>query len=298
LRPKNGSQNPHKPASAAGASRARLGPAHERKGKPILFAPFLPWIPPGLGRGAPQLGRFFSSDVIRRISPELGQARNALGNSRRRGHGWGPRASARGNRRGQGETRKRSGRPGWLRRRDKVCFFERFSSPRISPRPWPGGSPLGVLLFMRYCFRIFSTRRQTQIAHVGVREGARLLALAQTRGKTCVTAGANIPIVPVAKSPPSRGGNGAGSRKTAAACTARVPAQPEMETERFPLVSIPPFGRGFSRHGGLSIRCGFGKSAKDDFRARLPRLDEPARLSLGRVASPQNPLPFHLAKPL
>jgi hypothetical protein len=79
---------------------------------------------------------------------------------------------------------------------------------------------------------------------------------------------------------------------------AAVPAQPEMETERFPLVSIPPFGRGFSRHGGLSIRCGFGKSAKDDFRARLHRLDEPARLSLGMVASPQSPLPFHLAEPL
>ena len=71
-----------------------------------------------------------------------------------------------------------------------------------------------------------------------------------------------------------------------------------METERFPLVSIPPFGRGFSRHGGLSIRWGFGKSAKDDFRARLDRLDEPARLSLGMVASPQSPLPFHLAKAL
>jgi hypothetical protein len=71
-----------------------------------------------------------------------------------------------------------------------------------------------------------------------------------------------------------------------------------METERFPLVSIPPFGRGFSRHGGLSIRCGFGKSAKDGFRARLDRLDEPARLSLGMVASPQSLLPFHLAEPL
>jgi hypothetical protein len=82
------------------------------------------------------------------------------------------------------------------------------------------------------------------------------------------------------------------------ACPWLVPAQPEMETERFPLVSIPPFGRGFSRHGGLSIRCGFGKSAKDDFRARLDRLDEPARLSLGMVASPQSPLPFHLAEPL
>jgi len=77
-----------------------------------------------------------------------------------------------------------------------------------------------------------------------------------------------------------------------------VPAQREMESVRSPLVSIPPFGRGFSRHGGLSIRCGFGESAKAGFRARLQRLDEPTRLSLGRVASPQSPLPFHLAKPL
>ena len=77
-----------------------------------------------------------------------------------------------------------------------------------------------------------------------------------------------------------------------------VPVHPEMETERFPLVSIPPFGRGFSRHGGLPIRWGFGKSAKGDFRARLHRLDEPTRLSLGKDASPQSLLPFHLAEPL
>lgn len=32
-----------------------------------------------------------------------------------------------------------------------------------------------------------------------------------------------------------------------------VLVQPEMEKRRSPLVSIPPFGRGFSRHGGLSI---------------------------------------------
>jgi hypothetical protein len=38
-----------------------------------------------------------------------------------------------------------------------------------------------------------------------------------------------------------------------------VPAQREMGIERFPLVSIPPFGRGFSRHGGLSIRWGLGQ---------------------------------------
>src|SRR6266481_1588596 len=36
-----------------------------------------------------------------------------------------------------------------------------------------------------------------------------------------------------------------------------VLVQPEMERGRSPLVSIPPFGRGFSRHQGLPIRCGF-----------------------------------------
>jgi len=77
-----------------------------------------------------------------------------------------------------------------------------------------------------------------------------------------------------------------------------VPAQREMEKGRSPLVSIPPCGRGFSRHPGLPIRCDFGKSAKGDFRARLHRLDEPTRLSLGVVASPQSPLPFHLAESL
>jgi hypothetical protein len=74
-----------------------------------------------------------------------------------------------------------------------------------------------------------------------------------------------------------------------------VPVQREMETERPSLVSIPPFGRGFLRHWGLSIRCGFGKSAKGEFRAPDHRLDEPTRLSLGMVASLQSPLPFHLA---
>jgi hypothetical protein len=77
-----------------------------------------------------------------------------------------------------------------------------------------------------------------------------------------------------------------------------VPAQREMENGRSPLVNIPPCGRGFSRHPGLPIRCDFGKSAKGDFRARPHRLDEPTRLSLGMVASPQSPLPFHLAEPL
>ncbi len=75
-----------------------------------------------------------------------------------------------------------------------------------------------------------------------------------------------------------------------------VLVQPEMERRRSPLVSIPPYGRGFSRHRGLPIRCDFGKSAKGDFRARLHRLHEPTRLPLGVVASPQSPLPFRPAR--
>ena len=34
-----------------------------------------------------------------------------------------------------------------------------------------------------------------------------------------------------------------------------VLVQPEMERGRSPLVSIPPFGRGFQRHQSLPIRC-------------------------------------------
>jgi len=53
------------------------------------------------------------------------------------------------------------------------------------------------------------------------------------------------------------------------------------EEKRYPLVSIPPFGRGFSRHSGLPIRCVPGRARKKNFRALEHRLDEPARLSLG-----------------
>jgi transposase len=77
-----------------------------------------------------------------------------------------------------------------------------------------------------------------------------------------------------------------------------VLVQREMERVRSPLVSIPPFGRGFSRHGGLSIRCVLGRARKGNFRAHEHRLDEPTRLSLGMVASLQSPLPFYLARSL
>src|SRR6266436_3957933 len=70
-----------------------------------------------------------------------------------------------------------------------------------------------------------------------------------------------------------------------------VLVQPEMEKQRSPLVSIPPFGRGFSRHGGLSIRWRLG-GARTSSHAPVHRLDEPTGLSLGMVASPQCPLPF------
>jgi hypothetical protein len=76
-----------------------------------------------------------------------------------------------------------------------------------------------------------------------------------------------------------------------------VLAQREMEKRRSPLVSIPPFGRGFSRHGGLSIRWRLG-GARASPHAHVHRLDEPSGLSLSMVASPQCPLPFHPAEAL
>ena len=74
--------------------------------------------------------------------------------------------------------------------------------------------------------------------------------------------------------------------------------QPEMESGRSPLVNIPPFGRGFSRHQGLPIRCVFLKSPEAKPPRSIHRLNELARLSLGMVASPQSPHPFRPAKSL
>jgi hypothetical protein len=77
-----------------------------------------------------------------------------------------------------------------------------------------------------------------------------------------------------------------------------VPVQPEMERERSPLVKdSAPSGRGFSRHWGLSIRW-MEAAQETGSRAADPRLDEPAKLSLGMVASRQSPLPFYLAQSL
>ena len=75
-----------------------------------------------------------------------------------------------------------------------------------------------------------------------------------------------------------------------------MPVQRELEKKHYPLVSIPPFGRGFSRPSGLPIRCVLGRARKMSFRAREHRLDGHTGLSLGMVASLQSPLPFHPAK--
>src|SRR4051812_28247244 len=64
------------------------------------------------------------------------------------------------------------------------------------------------------------------------------------------------------------------------------------------LVSVPPL-RGGDFQGIRVYRSDafWGRARKVNFRARH-RLDEPAKLSLGLVASLQSPLPFRLAKPL
>ena len=61
-----------------------------------------------------------------------------------------------------------------------------------------------------------------------------------------------------------------------------VLAQREMEKRRSPLVSIPPFGRGFSRHEGLS---------SDDFltSASSAREEHPALLDIGSMSPPDYP---------
>ena len=67
-----------------------------------------------------------------------------------------------------------------------------------------------------------------------------------------------------------------------------------MESGRFPLMSIPPFGRGFSRHRGLPIRCDCLKSAEAKPPRSAHRLDEPTGLSLSMVTSP--PCRFRFAR--
>ena len=78
-----------------------------------------------------------------------------------------------------------------------------------------------------------------------------------------------------------------------------VPAQREMERVRSPLVSIPPL-RGGDFQGIRVYRSDmFLKSAKGGLsHSQQHRLDEPAKLSLGMVASLQSQLPLHPAKSL
>jgi hypothetical protein len=78
-----------------------------------------------------------------------------------------------------------------------------------------------------------------------------------------------------------------------------VPVQPETERERFPLVGkFRPSGGDFQGMGVYRSDVCWGRARRVIFRARQHRLDEPAGLSLGMVASLQSPLPFHPAKSL
>src|SRR6266705_2728744 len=58
--------------------------------------------------------------------------------------------------------------------------------------------------------------------------------------------------------------------------------------------SVPSFGRWFSRHAGLPIRCGLAGAREGYSRRCSDRLHEPTKLSLGMVASLQSLLLFHL----
>src|SRR6266550_7503097 len=62
-----------------------------------------------------------------------------------------------------------------------------------------------------------------------------------------------------------------------------VLVQPEMEKRRSPLVSIPPFGRGFSRHAGLSSDDSFWSSVCS------AREEHPALLDIGSMSPPDYP---------
>ena len=61
-------------------------------------------------------------------------------------------------------------------------------------------------------------------------------------------------------------------------------------------MSIPPFGRGFSRHRVYRSDVVFLKSEEAKPPRSVHRLDEPAGLSLGMLASPQCLLPFCLVE--
>ncbi len=70
----------------------------------------------------------------------------------------------------------------------------------------------------------------------------------------------HLPRVRSADVAVSKSGHGSAARTPKP--VAHVLVQPEMERGRSPLVSIRPFGRGFSRHLGLPIRCGLGRAQK------------------------------------
>src|SRR2546425_7176178 len=80
--------------------------------------------------------------------------------------------------------------------------------------------------------------------------------------------------------------------------TANVPPQREVGRSVLRQCRFASFGRWFSRHAGLPIRCGLAGAREGYSRRCSDRLHEPTKLSLGMVASPQSPLLFHLAKSL
>jgi len=68
-------------------------------------------------------------------------------------------------------------------------------------------------------------------------------------------------------------------------------AQREMETERFPLVSIPLFGRGFSRHPGLPDETTFSESYP---RTRQPLRPGSSQATVGEIIAAYRQLRVHV----
>jgi hypothetical protein len=77
-----------------------------------------------------------------------------------------------------------------------------------------------------------------------------------------------------------------------------VLVQPQRERGHSPLMSIPPFRRGFLRHQDLPIRCGPWKNAEGKPPRSVHRFHEATGRSLGLVASPHGLLPFRPARSL
>jgi hypothetical protein len=77
--------------------------------------------------------------------------------------------------------------------------------------------------------------------------------------------------------------------------TEGVLVQPEMEKRRSPLVSDSALRAGIFKAWGSFDPMEVGRRKNESSRP-VHRLDEPTGLSLGMVASPHCPLPFHPAR--